>query len=115
MNEKDMIRLEKLDERYSSVNLTGFKFITHNTDKRTIIDHFKMDLEILSTSKVENKRVCRVILGSDVLDICSNDNGTPVSYFFTQDSKIKPEDIKNEIKKICMYCEVVFEDFRGIE
>lgn len=111
MNAIDMIKLEKLNERYSSVNMTGFKFITEDTDKDTILNHFKMDLEILSTSDVENKGVYRVIMEDNLIDICSNDNGTPVSFFFTQDSKVKPEDIKKDIKKLCCEFEVFFEDF----
>lgn len=113
MNANDMIKLEKMNERYSSVNMTGFKFVTKNTDKRTILNHFKMDLEILSTSDVENKGVCRVIMEDSLIDICSNDNGTPVSYFFTEDSKVKPEDIKKNIKELCGEFEVSFENFGG--
>ena len=113
MNANDMIKLEKMNERYSSVNMTGFKFVTKNTDKRTILNHFKMDLEILSTSDVENKGVCRVIMEDRLIDICSNDNGTPVSYFFMQDSKVKPEDIKKDIKELCGEFEVSFENFGG--
>lgn len=113
MNANDMIKLEKMNERYSSVNMTGFKFVTEHTDKDTILKHFKMDLEILSTSDVENKGVYRVIIEDNLIDICSNDNGTPVSYFFMQDSKVKPEDIKENIKELCGEFEVFFEDFGG--
>lgn len=114
MNADDMIRLEELNRRYSSVNMTGFRIITKKTTKRTVLDHITTDLEILNTSDVENKRVYRVLLESDVIDICSNDNGTPVSYFFTSEAQFRPKDIKDELKKLCTNLKIRFEDLRNL-
>ena len=34
MNMNDLINLEKLNERYTSVNLTAFRIVDENTSKR---------------------------------------------------------------------------------
>ena len=101
MNANDIIRLEELNKRYSSVNMTGFKLVGEGTDKSTVLRHFEIDLKILSTSDAGNKRVVRVILMEDAIDICSYDNGTPVSYFFCGDARFTPNDIEEDIELLC--------------
>ena len=113
MNANDITRLEELNERYTPVNLTGFKLVGQDTDKSTVLKHFETDLKILSTSGAENKKVVRVILEEDVIDICSFDNGTPVSYFFCEDARFTPDDIEEDIEELCNIYDVTFKDFRG--
>ena len=110
MNANDLTRLEELNERYTPVNLTGFKLVGEDTDKITVLKHFETDLKILSASDVENKKAVRVILRGDVIDICSHDNGTPVSYFFCSDAGFTPKDLEDDIKKLCGNQDVALED-----
>lgn len=37
MNDRDVLRLNELNERYSPVNLTGFRLVNSTTDKRTVL------------------------------------------------------------------------------
>ena len=101
MNSMDIRNLEFLNERYSEANMTGFKLVTGKTTKGTFLRHFEMDLEILRTSDVSLKDVVRVMFRDDAIDICSHDNGTPVSYFFTHDACFRPKDIMKEVMGIC--------------
>ena len=39
MNENDLKKLEKLNERFSPANLTGFKLIAENADETTVLKH----------------------------------------------------------------------------
>lgn len=110
MNKNDITKLECLNERYGSTNLTGFKLVNKNTSKKTVLRHIETDIEILNSSKVENKHVYRVIVTKDCIDICSNDNGTPVSYFFRDDAGFAPESIALELKAICDKHRVHFKD-----
>ena len=41
------------------------------------------------------------IHGDDAIEICSHENGIPVSYFFTHDVGFKPGDILKEVEEIC--------------
>lgn len=115
MDNKDISKLENLNKRYSSVNMTGFKIVNKSTTEDTLIRHIETDLEILNSSDVQIKRVYRVILEGDVIDICSNDNGTPVSYFFTSDAQFTPQDVKNSIRDLCIKHKVFFENFNRCE
>lgn len=109
MNEKDLKRLEDLDKRYGSVNRTAFRIVNANVTKGTVLKHIKTDLEVFNSSDVENKHIYRVIIEDDIIDICSNDNGTPVSYFFTEDARFTPMSIKDEVEKLCSQSGVVFQ------
>ncbi len=112
MNSNDMNILEKLNERYGPTNMTGFKLVGKGTDRDTVLRHFAMDLEILRTSNVGIKDPVRVLYGDNVIDICSHDNGTPVSYYFTQDADFAPEDILKDMGEICEIFEISLENLR---
>lgn len=104
--------LEKLNERYGATNMTGFKLVMKGTDKSTVLRHFEIDLEILKTTKVKVKEAVRVIQGENVLDICSHDNGTPVTYYFTEDAQLNPEDIIEDVRALCEKFDITFDDLR---
>ena len=112
MNSNDMNILEKLNERYGLTNMTGFKLVTKGTNRKTILRHFEMDLEILNTSDVKIKEAVRVIQRENVLDICAYDNGTPLTYYFTEDADLRPEDIIEDIKGLCEKFDITFDDLR---
>lgn len=107
-----MNTLEKLNNRYGRTNMTGFKLVTALTPIKTVLKHFEMDLKILNSADVEYKSVARVIIRDDVIDICSKDNGTPVSYVFFDDANISPESIRDEIQAICDKHEVLLDEIR---
>ena len=107
-----MNTLERLNNRYGRTNMTGFKLVTALTPVKTVLKHFEMDLKILNTADVEYKNVARVIIRDEVIDICSQDNGTPVSYVFFDDAKFTPESIRDEIKAICDRHEVLLDEIR---
>ena len=110
MNSNDMNILEKLNERYGLTNMTGFKLVVKGTDRDTVLRHFEIDLEILKTTKVKIKEAVRVIQRENVLDICSYDNGTPVTYYFTEDAELRPEDIIDDVRGLCEKFDVTFDD-----
>ncbi len=112
MNSNDMNILEKLNERYGATNMTGFKLVGKGTDKSTVLRHFEIDLEILKTTKVKIKEAVRVIQRENVLDICSYDNGTPVTYYFTEDAELSPEDIIDDVRGLCEKFDITFDDLR---
>ncbi len=113
MNENDLAKLEKLNERYTEVNMTGFKLVTEKTSKDTVMKHIELDLKILNSGDVVTKHVSRVILRRDCIDICSIDNGTPVSYFFTGDAGFTPKSIEAELKSLCGELKVNMEILNG--
>ena len=112
MNRNDMDILEKLNERYGLTNMTGFKLVTKGTDKSTVLRHFEMDLKILKTSEVKVKEAVRIIQRENALDICSYDNGTPVTYYFTEDAELSPEDIIDDVMGLCEKFDITFDDLR---
>ena len=107
-----MNTLERLNNRYGRTNMTGFKLVTGDTDTKTVLKHFELDLKILNSANIEYKNVARVILRDNVIDICCQDNGTPVSYVFFDDANISPESIRDEIKAICDRHEVLLDEIR---
>ena len=109
MNQKDLKRLEKLDERYSSVNMTAFRIVDAKVSKATVLKHIRTDLDVFNSSDVENKQIYRIIIQDDCIDICSNDNGTPVAYFFTEDAAFTPVSIREDVEKLCRKSGVVFQ------
>lgn len=109
MNINDMNKLETLNERYGPTNLTAFRLVDESTDKGTVIAHIKTDLEILNTCHVGHKFVYRVIVDAGCIDICTGDNGTPVSYFFTEEAQFNPDDIGLDVKGLCESANVRFE------
>ena len=111
MNELDINRLEELNERYSQVNMTGFKLVTRNSSKETVLKHLRCDLKILESCSVEIKHVYRITIRNDSIDIGVMDNGTPVSYFFTGDAMFSPKSIASEIRDLCAEFDVDFENF----
>lgn len=110
MNNIDLIRLDALNERYGHTNLTGFRFVDETTDKQTVLKHIEFDLEILNSSAVESKHVYRIIARNECIDICTVDNGTYISYFFTKDAKFTPKSIKNDVKELCTKFDVHFDE-----
>ena len=110
MKSNDMKNLKRLNERYGLTNMTGFKLVCEGTDKETVLRHLEMDLKILKTSDVEIKDAVRIIKRGDAIDICSYDNGTPVTYFFTEDAGLRPEDIIKDIKGLCDKYRLSFDD-----
>ena len=110
MNDRDVLRLNELNERYSPVNLTGFRLVNSTTDKRTVLTHIERDIAVLNSCDIRYKEVCRVIVDEDCIDICTGDNGTFVSYFFTQDAKFTPQSLSEDVKTICNDFKVNLED-----
>lgn len=111
MNELDINRLEDLNIRYSQANMTGFKIVTGNSSKNTVLRHLRCDLKILESCCVEIKHVYRITIRNDSIDIGAMDNETPVSYFFTGDAKFSPKSMASEIRDICTEFDVDFENF----
>lgn len=101
MNENDLKKLEKLNERFSPANLTGFKLIAENTDETTVLKHIEWDLDILSSCDVDEKRLCRLIVTDDCIDICTRDNGTYASYLFCNEAQFSPKSLEDEIRNLC--------------
>jgi len=99
MNMNDLINLEKLNERYTSVNLTAFRIVDENTSKKTVLEHIRNDLDVLNSCKVKNKQASRVIVSDNHIDICTLDNGTFISYFFTECSTFTPSSL--DLSEIC--------------
>ena len=95
MNENDLKKLENLNERYTAVNMTGFKLVNEKTSRDTVL---------------KTKHVSRVIIRSDCIDICTVDNGTYASYFFTEDAKFKAKSLKEDVMAICSNLDVHFEN-----
>ena len=106
MNEKDCKKLEKLDERFSPVNMTSFKLVRKDTAEDIVLSHIEGDLKILNSSDVQTRHVIRIIIRNDCIDICSEDNGTPVSYFFTEEANFTPQSLEAEVKKLCRKSDV---------
>lgn len=96
-----MNRLLKLNERYTAANLTGFRLVDVSTSEKTVLRHIDMDLAILKSSAVKEKELARVIIRDGCIDICSYDNGTPISYFFSEDAYFTPKDISSYVEELC--------------
>ena len=110
MNECDLFRLIKLNERYGSTNLTAFRIVDRTTSRETVLGHIRTDLRIMNSSDVEYKHAFRVILAKGHIDICTVDNGTPVTYLFTEDAEFAPQSIVPELSKMCCNFDVDFEN-----
>ena len=48
MNDNDIKRLEELNERYTSANMTAFRLVNQKTDEKTLLGHLEYDLKILN-------------------------------------------------------------------
>ena len=100
MNAQDLTDLEILNERYTPVNMTAFRLVNEKTDSKTVIRHIKRDLEILSSSSVKNTCPVRIILKGNVIDIMTQNNGTPIAYFFAHNASFTPQSLKEDLKNI---------------
>ena len=109
MNNIDLDRLKELNERHGPTNLTGFRFVDKTTDEKTVLQHIKTDLKVLDTTDVEYKHVCRIILDDDCIEVCTVDNGTIISYFFSRDAVFTPKSIREDVKELCEVFDVHFE------
>lgn len=110
MNENDLKKLENLNERYTTANMTGFKLVNEKTSRDTVLKHIELDLKILNSNDLITKHVSRVIIRSDCIDICTVDNGTYASYFFTEDAKFTAKSLKEDVMAICSNLDVHFEN-----
>lgn len=110
MNENDLKKLENLNERYTAVNMTGFKLVNEKTSRDTVLKHIELDLKILNSNELITKHVSRVIIRSDCIDICTVDNGTYASYFFTADAKFTAKSLKEDVMAFCSNLDVHFEN-----
>ena len=110
MNENDLKKLENLNERYTAVNMTGFKLVNEKTSGDTVLKHIELDLKILNSNDLITKHVSRVIIRSDCIDICTVDNGTYANYFFTEDAKFTAKSLKEDVMAICRNLDVHFEN-----
>ena len=110
MNEKDLKKLENLNERYTAANMTGFKLVNEKTSRDTVLKHIELDLKILNSNELITKHVSRVIVRGDCIDICTIDNGTYISYFFSEYAKFTAKSLKEDVIAICSNLDVHFED-----
>lgn len=83
MNDWEKIR--KLDERYSRINVTGFKLIT-NQSPAEIMRVIEKDIEIFNSVSTDCKYVMSMIVRENFIDMRVRDNGTPITYYFTEES-----------------------------
>ena len=114
MNAKDTEKLTKLNERYGPSNLTGFRIVGAGTPENIILNDIERVLKTLESSDIKSKRPCRVIIFSDSIDICTVDNATPVSYFFTQDAEFTSQSMKGDVRAVCDSLDVACEEFTDI-
>ena len=54
MNENDLAKLENLNERYTAVNMTGFKLVNEKTSRDTVLKHIELDLKILNSNETQS-------------------------------------------------------------
>ncbi|WP_458404034.1 hypothetical protein [Methanobrevibacter sp.] len=101
MNQKDLKRLDELNRRFPGGILTGFKIVGENTVPERVVEDIRWDIRILNSTDVENKYVYTISVGKDFIDIRCRDNGTYISYFFTEGSGIDIRDILKSLKTIC--------------
>ena len=96
---RDWNNIKKLDERYGRTNLTGFKLIT-NQKPREILKIIERDVEIFNNVNIDGKYVTRMIVRDSSIDLCIRDNGTPITYYFTEESDSFREVVCG-LKKFC--------------
>ncbi|MBR2558237.1 MAG: hypothetical protein IKE95_07735 [Methanobrevibacter sp.] len=95
----DWENISRLNERYGKTNMTGFKIITDQSPS-DIIRAIRRDIEIFNNVNIDFKYVTRLIVGENAIDLCIRDNGTPITYYFSEESSSFRE-VVDELKVLC--------------
>lgn len=96
---KDWEKIKKLDERYSRINVTGFKLIT-NQAPGEVMRVIEKDIEIFNNVKIDNKYVTCMTVRDGFIDLLIRDNATPITYYFTEESNAF-EEVVGMLEEYC--------------